>query len=435
MMGDQKQLSDQSNKLISIRLCENLSAMRLTFSEANNRSLIAQANCTPRCARAPAIIVRRFSAGYTAQHPRVVGKPELSRQNPTRVSCPRNGAHMRTLLAILITLTLARAQQTDSSHIAPDGTATVTRIVPVPTTISPEAQKSLARVLSDAPTNQSLEDRRTSTDKWQNGAGEAFRKLYPVNVTSSTIAGVPARVITPLTIPPDKQARVLINLHGGGFNSDSGSLTESIPIAYLTNTKVIAILYRFAPEHPFPAALDDVISVYKYLLTTYKPSNIGIYGTSAGAILTAEVTVKLKQLHLPLPGAAGIFSGMGDLSQVGDSIAIYALNGFSGYLDPPKPGAHDTQYIPADLNPRDPILSPLYADLTSLPPTLFITSTRDLLLSGTTILHRAYLRAGNQADLVVFEALPHAFWNNPTLPETKEAHQLMADFFNKHVGH
>jgi epsilon-lactone hydrolase len=342
---------------------------------------------------------------------------------------------MRPLLALLIAATIAQAQQpADSSHIAPDGTATVTRIVPVPTTISSEAQTWLARVVSDAPINQSLDDRRTSTDKWQAGAGEAFRKLYPVNLSTATIAGVPIRFILPLTIPPEKQDRVLINLHGGGFNSDSGSLTESIPIAYLTNTKVISVLYRLAPEHPFPAGLDDVVSVYKELLKTYKPKNIGIYGTSAGAILTAEVTVKLKQLNLPLPAATGIFSGTGDLSQPGDSIAIFALNGFSGHLDPPKPGAHDTDYIPANLDPKDPVLSPLYADLTGLPPTLFITSTRDLLLSGTTILHRAYLRAGVSAGLVVFEALPHAFWNNPTLPETQEAHQLMSTFFDHHLG-
>jgi acetyl esterase/lipase len=342
---------------------------------------------------------------------------------------------MRTLLVILITATLVHAQQpADSSHIAPDGTATVTRIVPVPNTVSPEAQKSLARVVSDAPVNQSLDDRRAGTDKWQAGAGEAFRKIYPVNLATSSIAGVPVRIITPLNIPLAKQDRILINLHGGGFNSDSGSLTESIPIAYLANTKVVAVLYRLAPEHPFPAALDDAIGVYKDLLKTYKPSNIGIYGTSAGAILTAEVTAKIKQLNLPMPAATGIYSGMGDLSQVGDSIAIYALNGFSGHLDPPQPGAHDIQYIPANVDPKDPILSPVYADVSGFPPTQFITSTRDLLLSGTTILHRAYLRAGVPADLIVFEALPHAFWNNPTLPETKEAHQFMATFFDQHLG-
>ena len=324
--------------------------------------------------------------------------------------------------------------QTDSSKIGPDGTAYVTRVVPVPTTVSPEAQKVLARVASDAVVPQTLEQRRTGTDKWQAGAGEASKKLYPANVAADTIAGVPVRVVTPLNIAPEKGDRVLINLHGGGFNSDSGSLTETVPIANLAGTKVIAVLYRLAPEHPYPAGLDDAIAVYREMLKTYKPSHIGIYGTSAGAILTAEVTAKLKQLNLPLPGATGIFSGMGDFSQGGDSMAIYALNGFSGHLDPPKPGAHELDSYVGSTDPKDPVLSPLYEDLSGFPPTLFVTSGRDLLLSGTTILHRAYLRAGVDAQLVVFEALPHAFWNNPALPESKEADQIMAKFFDTHLG-
>ena len=94
------------------------------------------------------------------------------------------------------------------------------------------------------------------------------------------------RIVTPLTIPPDKANRVLINVHGGGFVVDSGSLTETIPLANLTRTKVVAVLYRLAPEHPFPAAVDDTVAVYKELLKTYRPKNIGLYGTSAGAILT-----------------------------------------------------------------------------------------------------------------------------------------------------
>jgi epsilon-lactone hydrolase len=323
---------------------------------------------------------------------------------------------------------------TDSSHVQSDGTVYVTRVVPVPTTISPEAQKMLARVVSDAAVPQTLEQRRTGTDKWQAGAGEASKKMYPVNVASDTIAGVPVRVVTPLTNVREKQDRVLINLHGGGFDSDSGSLTESIPIANLTGIKVIAVLYRLAPEHPFPAGLDDAVAVYKELLKTYKPNHIGIYGTSAGAILTAEVTSKLKQLKMPLPGATGIFSGEGDFSQPGDSIAIYALNGFSGHLDPPAPNVRTLDSYAGSTDLKDPVLSPLYADLKGFPPTLFITSGRDLLLSGTTILHRAYLRAGVHAELVVFEALPHAFWNNPWLPESQEADKMMAEFLDKNLG-
>ncbi|WP_263381509.1 alpha/beta hydrolase [Granulicella arctica] len=331
-----------------------------------------------------------------------------------------------------IAQTAAKAQG-DSSVIAVDGTATVTRIVPVPTMISQEAQKMLARQVSDVAVPETLDVRRTKTDTWQAGAGEKFRKLYPVNVTSQTIGGVPTKVIMPMNVPKDKQQRVLINLHGGGFNSDSGSLTETVPVAFMSQTKVVAVLYRLAPEHPFPAAVDDAVAVYRELLKTYKPRNIGMFGTSAGAILTGEVAVKLKQLGLPLPGALGIFSGMGDFSQAGDSVALYALNGFSGHLDPPSAEGRDKGYT-ADIDPKDPVLSPMYADLHGLPPTLFMTSGRDLLLSGTTLLHRAFLRAGVDARLVVFEALPHAFWNNETLPETKEADQMMAEFFNRELG-
>ncbi|HEY1948127.1 MAG TPA: alpha/beta hydrolase fold domain-containing protein [Bryobacteraceae bacterium] len=337
--------------------------------------------------------------------------------------------------ALLLVASYASAQQTDTSKIGKDGTAFVTRVVPVPTTISPEAQKMLSRVVSDAAVPQTLEQRRTGTDRWQAGAGEASKKLYSVNIASDTIAGVPVRVVTPLSIAPEKSNRVLINLHGGGFNSDSGSLTESIPIANLTRTKVVAVLYRLAPEHPFPAGLDDAVAVYKELLKTYQPGHIAIYGTSAGAILTAEVTARLKQLKLPLPGATGIFSGMGDFSRSGDSISIYALNGFSGHLDPPKPnGAHELNAYAGSTDLKDPVLSPMYADLSGFPPTLFITSGRDLLLSGTTVLHRAYLRAGVDARLVVFDALPHAFWNNPALPESKEANQIMAKFLDSQLA-
>src|SRR5258708_5999442 len=343
------------------------------------------------------------------------------------------------LLALAASQTLAQqapcdGKQTNSSKIDLDGTAYVTRIVPVPTTVSPEAQKMLARYESDASVPRTLEQRRTGTDQWQAGVGEQFKKLYPVNIASDTIAGIPVRVIAPLSIAPAKRDRVLINLHGGGFNSDSGSLSETIPIANLSGIKVIAVLYRLAPEHPFPAGLDDAVAVYKELLKTYQPNHIGIYGTSAGAILTAEVTVKLKQLNLPLPAATGIFSGLGDFARAGDSIMLFALNGFSGHLDDPDPNHRATTEYTSATPLIDPVLSPLYADHSGFPATLFITSGRDLLLSGTSILHRAYVRDGVDAQLAVFGALPHAFWNNPALPETKEADQLMAAFLEKHLG-
>jgi epsilon-lactone hydrolase len=326
----------------------------------------------------------------------------------------------------------APVPQADTCTVDPDGTEHVTRVVPVPGTISQEAQKYISRSQPSGP-EPPLAERRASTDKFRIGRAEEARKLYPVKVEGRTIAGVRCDVITPLTIPAEKRNRVLINVHGGGFVSDSGSLVEGIPIANLTGTTVVSVYYRLAPEYPFPAAVEDTVAVYRELLKRYKPEETGLFGTSAGAILTAEAAVALRQRGLPLPAALGIFSGSGDLSQAADSEALYTIHGFTGHLTPPLKGPRDTSYI-GRTNPRDLVLSPLYADLQGFPPTLFVTSTRDLLLSGTTILHRAFLRAGVDAELVVFEALPHAFWYDYHLPETKEALDIMAKFFDRKLG-
>jgi acetyl esterase/lipase len=329
--------------------------------------------------------------------------------------------------------TAAEAPKTDTSYIDANGTAHVTRVVPVPQTISPEAQKSLSRQEPDQGPPQPLEQRRKGTDAYTARARVEWTKICPNTIVEEKMAGVPVRVVTPEGMPESKKDKVLLNLHGGGFNSDSGSYTESIPIASYAKMKVVAVLYRLSPEVKFPAAVDDSIAVYKELLKTYEPRHIVIYGTSAGAILTAEVAAKIKQLGLPMPAALGIFSGMGDFARTGDSMAMYALRGLSGHLDPPEPGAHDPYYV-AETDPKDPVLSPIYGDLHGLPPTLFITSGRDLLLSGTVNLQRAYLLAGVDARLVVYDALPHAFWYDPKLPEAIEANHIMADFFVKQLG-
>ena len=326
--------------------------------------------------------------------------------------------------------TAAEAPMRDTSYIDEKGTAHVTRVVPVPDNLSPEAQKSLSRQEPDAGPPQSLEARRTMTDAYTARAKEEWLKICPVDIKEQEIEGVPTHVVTPQNMPMSSHNRILLNLHGGGFNSDSGSWTESIPMAYYTKVKVVAVLYRLAPEHPFPAAVDDSIAVYKALLKVYSPDHIVIYGTSAGAILTAEVAAKLKQLGLPQPAALGVFSGMGDFGQMGDSMSMYGLRGLAGHLDPPEPGAHDPYYT-GSTDPKDPVLSPIYSDLHGMPPTLFVTSGRDLLLSGTINLHRAFVLAGVDARLIVYDALPHAFWYDSKLPEAIEANKLMADFIVK----
>jgi acetyl esterase/lipase len=328
--------------------------------------------------------------------------------------------------------TAAEAPTRDTSFIDADGTAHVTRVVPVPKDLSFQAHYFLSRPVPDEGPPESLADRRKGTDAYTARARVEWTQVCPNTIEETKIAGVPVRIVTPDGLPDANKDKVLLNLHGGGFNSDSGSYTESIPIASYTKIKVVAVLYRLAPEFPFPAAVEDAVAVYQELLKTYKPDHIIVYGTSAGAILTAEVAVKLKQLGLPLPAALGIFSGMGDFARDGDSISMYALRGLSGHLDVPGTGPHDDYYV-GKTDAKDPVLSPIYADLHGLPPTLFVTSGRDLLLSGTVNLQRAYLHAGVETQMVVFDALPHAFWYSSLLPEGVEANHIMADFFLKHL--
>ena len=348
---------------------------------------------------------------------------------------------MRIVLnfAFLFLLTVSAMTQTsppanpDSATFDPDGTAHVTRLVPMPSTVSPEAQQWLKDIERESPQPKDLGELRARTDAWQKSQSAEAKRLFPVNVEGTTTASVRTDIITPLAMPEANRKRVLINLHGGGFISDSGSLIEGIPIAYLTKMKVVSVYYRLAPENPFPAAVDDVVAVYKELLKTYQPRSIGIFGTSAGATLTPEVAVRLKQLGIPLPGALGMFSTHPDFSRPTDSQQLFALNGFSGNIAPKDPNLLPDDAYAAKTDRKDPVLSPLFADLHGMPPSLLVTSTRDLLLSDTSMFHLALLHAGVDSQLLVFEALPHAFWYHFQLPETKEALDMMAKFFDEKV--
>jgi monoterpene epsilon-lactone hydrolase len=307
-----------------------------------------------------------------------------------------------------------------------DGTAHIKRAIPVPKTISPEAQALMASGEPWVPRGGTKE---------RDSFMEGMNAVYPVDVEATTFGGVKVWAVTPKHIAPKKQDRLLICLHGGGFTSDSGSLIESIPMAALTSTKVISVQYRLAPQYPFPAAVDDSTAVYSAALKTHRPRKIAIYGTSAGAVLAAQMAVQVRKMALPLPAVLGFFSGYVDLARYGDSRWLYGAGGlkdFSAMIEPLK-GLGMVPYV-GDHDRKDPVLSPMYADLRGFPPTLCMTSTRDHCLSGTVDFHRALLRAGVDARLTVFDAMPHAFWYRYDLPESKEALEAQASFLDQHLG-
>ena len=336
----------------------------------------------------------------------------------------------RRCLASLFTLPTAfvwqaRAQpaQTDAlTTIDPDGTVHIRRAIPVPRTVSSEAYAKLVTGTSWAPDEGSKE------------AADILEKLrvaYPVDIEHTSVGGVAVKMVTPKNAAPHKKDRVLLCVHGGGFQTDSGSFIEAIPIASLTATRVISVEYRLAPKFPYPAAVEDSVAVYKEVLKTHSPKKIALYGTSAGAILTAETAVQLRKLGLPLPAALGFFSGFADMARRGDAGHIYSIPGFMGFQ--PPSGKPLSAYV-GNTDPKDPVLSPIYANLKGFPPTLCMTGTRDICLSGTVDFHRALLRAGVDAHLMVFDAMPHAHWYSFDFPESKEALEAQARFLDRHLA-
>jgi len=188
-----------------------------------------------------------------------------------------------------------------------------------------------------------------------------------------------------------------------------------------------------APEHPFPAALDDTLTIVKEVIRQYKPANIAIGGSSCGGGLSIAAALKLKALKLPLPGA--IFSGTpwADLTLASDS---YRTNEYIDNSLPTPDGllALAAQVYGGTEDLKNPLISPVYRDLKGLPPTILISGTRDLLLSDTVRLHRKLRQAGVEAQLHVFEAMSHSVYGLYQAPESVEIWQEVAHFFHQHLG-
>lgn len=301
---------------------------------------------------------------------------------------------------------------------------------PMPETVSPEG-RAMAAALAAAPIPDPLPPvaaQRQMIGAMQEAMGAQLRKRHGVRVEAATIAGVPVRIVYPKGVAAIGEGPVLLNLHGGGFQLDSGSLTETIPIAALSGIPVVAVLYRFAPEHPYPAALDDALAVYGALEKDRAATRIAVFGTSAGAVLSAELIARLTRLGRPMPAALGFLSGSADLSTSGDSESWMPLPTGGKTLAAAAAG-----YI-GGTDRKDPILSPLHGDLSRFPPTLLLSSTRDVLLSGTTIFGRALLEQGVDARLAVFDGLPHAFWAYMDIPEAAQANALIARFLKSRLA-
>ena len=294
---------------------------------------------------------------------------------------------------------------------------------PPPKTVSPEAQRAL-RAFTNAASPLTLEAHRALCAEVQRDLGGALLARHGVTMEEGEIAGVPVRTFTPAELVDDA---VLLNLHGGAFTVDAGSVTENAPIAGLTGRRVVAARYRLAPEHAFPDAVDDAEAVYRALIAETPPERVVLYGTSAGACLCVQLLARLVRQGAPLPRALGFFSGTADLTQAGDS---------EQYFRPPEDPRTASRLFATYLQGADrgsPEVSAILGPLGAFPPTLCIAGTRDFMLSQTGRFHRALLAAGVEARLEVFEAMPHAHWIFLDIPEAQAAFASMSRFFRQQL--
>jgi acetyl esterase/lipase len=351
----------------------------------------------------------------------------------------KSAAKLLAFLSILLAAPFAIGQNAKPTVDA-DGTVTsLPSRFPFSSFATPAALKQFQQSRSDGKNTPPIFGPIEASRKFYGDINDAraarMKKLYPVDIQASKIGGVPVDIVKAAGVASDAK-RVLINLHGGGFlwGAGSGGLVESIPVASLSKIKVISVDYRQGPEYTFPAASEDVEKVYRALLEHHQAQDIGIYGCSAGGVLSAEAVAWLAAKHLPAPGAIGIFcAGVVDFG--GDSAYISPL--LMGDSVPAEPLRLGMLPYFKGVDAHDPLVTPgaSPAVLAKFPSTLLISGTRDFAMSAVLRSNELLTEAGVPTELHVWEGMWHSFFSDADMPESKAAYAVMARFFDRHLGH
>jgi acetyl esterase/lipase len=250
----------------------------------------------------------------------------------------------------------------------------------------------------------------------------------PASTRTLTVAagGVRAdRVSTSLS----EFGRHILYLHGGGFIVGSPAIYRHFMwrIASAARAHVLAIDYRLAPEHPFPAALDDAVAAYRWLLTDgAEPQQIAVMGDSAGGGLALSLLLRLRDESIPLPAAAVALSPWTDLAMTGLSLE---LNAEADPLVSPQQARHFVDYYLAGTDPRSPYVSPLYGEPTGLPPTIIQVGSDEALLDDAVRMAERMRGAGCRVELEIWQRMPHV-WHlfAPVMPEARQAIERIGAF-------
>ncbi|GAA1853982.1 alpha/beta hydrolase [Myceligenerans crystallogenes] len=252
-------------------------------------------------------------------------------------------------------------------------------------------------------------------------------------VTETALGGVPALAITPPRA--GDAAGTLLYLHGGGYAI--GSAHTGAPLAAAladrAGLRALSLGYRLAPEHPFPAAVDDALAAYRALIGDVDPARVVLAGDSAGAGLALATTLAARAAGLPLPAAIVAFSGWFDLTLSGASLT--AKESVDPLFDAADIAGYAGLYLPDAADPADPLASPLLADLRGLPPLLLQAGSHEVLLDDTTGLAARAAAADVEVVLETYPGSAHVFQHNHTTePAAARAMDAAASFLARRLG-
>ncbi|MBM3273223.1 alpha/beta hydrolase [Candidatus Kaiserbacteria bacterium] len=281
----------------------------------------------------------------------------------------------------------------------------------------------------NADTTQYLEQKRTSADGWT-------RWLKPAPGIDCGPANLPGLAAEWIRHPAYRSSGpVMLHLHGGSYTG--GSITSHRPlvsnIARVTRGRALLIEYRLAPEHPFPAALDDAVMVYRWLLQNdIHPQQIVISGDSSGGGLALAALLALRDGGQPLPAAAVCISPWTDM--VCDSETWVTNEPHDVFANTQSARRSAKMYLNG-LDPRTPLASPLYADLGRLPPILIQVGSEEVLLNDSVRFAEKAHQAGVDVRLEVWKGMTHGWhYAAPFLPEGRAAIEAIGKFIVDKIG-
>lgn len=258
---------------------------------------------------------------------------------------------------------------------------------------------------------------------------DPYRVPSAVEISPLYLGGVPGERIEGST-PGDV---VLLYLHGGGYFGCSAESHRPITVYYaLHGFRVFAPDYRLAPENRFPAAVDDAVAFYRALLRAgFAADHIAVAGESAGGGLALSLMLALRAAGDALPVVAALFSPWTDLAATGDSIRTNS-NRCAMFVG--SDVAASARYYLGDTDPRNPLASPLYADLNGLPPLLIHVGADEVLLDDSTRFAERARAAGVSVELKIWPVVPHAWQLAPHLiPEARQSLRESAEFLRARI--